>query len=549
MGKVWSVDAVAKNASTSFYGNIVSLTESPLQEDLIWIGTDDGLIQFTRDGGTTWQRLDSLPDVPEMTYVSDLGTSHFAPGTVYAAFDNHKKGDFLPYLFKTTDFGRTWTSLTANLPERGSVHTVAEDHVDPRLLFVGTEFGLFFSSDGGTHWVQLEEGLPPIAVRDLALQQRENDLIAGTFGRGIFILDDYSCLRGLNEDALAQEALLFPTRRSWMYFQDTPLGTRGKGFQGDSFFTAPNPPFGAVITYYLRDEVKSRKALRQAEEKRAQEAGEEIAYPDWEALRAEDTEDKPSVLLIVSDNDGNTIRTLEGSTKPGLHRLAWDFRFPPSTPVDLSPDDPGPFSDRPHGPMVAPATFQIVLGKRVDGQYTQLAGPVQLVAESLGTASLPTEDRQLLLEFQQKTARLQRAILGAGGTLREAENRLKHLKQAVLDTPAADPSLYQRTVELEEQLFGLRTRLTGDRVRSSRNAPVPPSMTRRIQGIVAGHWASSSAPTNTQREAYEIAAQDFAILLQEIRQFVEQDLGDLENELEGMGAPWTPGRIPRWEPE
>ena len=190
MGKVWGPDAVAKGASTSFYGNIVSLEESPLVEGLLYVGTDDGLVQVSEDGGKTWRRQETFPGVPEMSYVSDLFASRFDANVVYAAFNNHKSGDFKPYLLRSGDRGRTWTSVTADLPARGSAWTIAEDTVEKDLLFAGTEFGLFFSRDGGKKWVQLKGGMPVIAVRDLAIQKRESDLVVATFGRGFYVLDD-----------------------------------------------------------------------------------------------------------------------------------------------------------------------------------------------------------------------------------------------------------------------------------------------------------------------------------------------------------------------
>src|SRR5262249_51352429 len=155
----------------------------------------DGLIHATPDGGKTWRKIDRFPGVPERSYVSRLLASQHAKGTVYASFDNHKNSDFAPYLLKSEDQGRTWTSLSKDLPKNGPVLALAEDHVDPNLLFVGTEFGLFFTPDGGKRWVRLKAGLPTISVRDLAIQKRESDLAVGTFGRGIYILDDYSPLR------------------------------------------------------------------------------------------------------------------------------------------------------------------------------------------------------------------------------------------------------------------------------------------------------------------------------------------------------------------
>src|SRR5438445_141290 len=206
MGKVWSMDAVAKNASTAYFGNASALAESPKKEGLIYIGTDDGLLQITEDGGKNWRKVEKVGDVPELAYVSRIIASNHDAETVYVAFENHQNADFKPYLFKSTDAGRTWTSIKSNLPANWPVWSIAEDHVNQKLLFVGTEFGLFFLIDDGQKWIQLKGLLRTIHVRDIAIQRRENDLVLGTFGRGFYILDNYTPLRMLQPEMLKQDA-------------------------------------------------------------------------------------------------------------------------------------------------------------------------------------------------------------------------------------------------------------------------------------------------------------------------------------------------------
>lgn len=550
MGKVWSIDAVAKNASTSFYGNIVALTESPLQEGLIYAGTDDGLVQVTENGGESWRKIEKFPGVPEITYVNSLLASQHDVNTVYAVFNNHKRGDFKPYLLKSGDRGKSWVSVSGNLPERGSLYSIAEDHVNPNLLFVGSEFAVFFTLDGGKNWIQLQGGMPTIAVRDLAIQKRENDLVVGTFGRGIYILDDYSLLRQLSAEALEQEAVLYPVKNAWMYIESAPLGLRDKSFQGDSYFTAPNPPFGATFTYYLKEEIKTLKKQRQEAEKKLEKEGGVVRYPDWETLRAEAREEAPAIILTVKDEEGNVVRRLSGPVKAGFHRIAWDLRYPAANPTSLEPPDrDDPFADQPLGPLAAPGTYTVFLARRVDGKETPLSAPQTFSAQPLNIATLPAADRAALLAFQQKTARLQRAVLGAEKAADEAQTRLNYIKQALTDTPGAGSVLLQEALALQNRLKDLQTRLSGDRVIASRNEPTPPSIVGRVQGIVYGHWASTSAPTQTHRQAYQIAAEEFTPVLEGLRVLIEVDLKSLEERLESAGAPWTPGRVPRWKAE
>ncbi len=550
MGRVWSVDAVAKNASTSFYGNIVSLDESPLVEGLLYVGTDDGLVQVSEDGGGGWRKVERFPGVPERTYVSDLAASPHDAAVVYAAFDNHKMGDFKPYLLRSGDRGRTWKSIAGDLPERGTVYSVVEDPKEPGLLFAGTEFGLFFTLDGGGKWVRLKGGLPTIAVRDLEIQEREDDLVLATFGRGFYILDDYSPLRLVTAELLEREATLFPVPRTWMYIETDPLGLKGKSFQGASYFTAPNPPFGAVFTYYLEDELKTRRAKRQEEEKKPAEKGDDVFYPSWEALEAEEREEEPAVILTVTDEAGNVVRRLTGPVKAGFHRVAWDLRHPPASPTSLEPPKTdNPFVEPPVGPLAVPGTYRVALAKRVEGKLVPLGEPQAFTAEPLGAATLPAPDRGELAAFQRKTARLQRAVLGAVEAAGEADKRLDHLKKALDDTPGADPALMDEVRALRSRLRDLTLALSGGTVRQKYNEPELPSITDRVQGIIFGHWASTSAPTATHRQAYETAAEAFAGVLEGLRQLVEVDLAGLEQRAEAAGAPWTPGRVPRWSRE
>jgi photosystem II stability/assembly factor-like uncharacterized protein len=548
MGRVWSVDAVAKSNSTSFYGNIVSLAESPLVEGLLYAGTDDGLIQVSENGGGSWRSVDSVPGVPDLAYVADLEVSLHEEDTVFAVFNNHKMGDFKPYILESRDRGRTWAPLAGDLPERGSVWAVAQDHVAADIFFAGTEFGLFFTVDRGAHWIRLKGDLPVIAIRDLEIQRRENDLVAASFGRGFFILDDYASLRGVSEESLAKEALLFPVRKAPMFVPATPLGGSRKGSQGDAFFTAPNPPGGAVFTYYLKEGLETARRKRRDEEKKI--AGEKgaISYPSWEELRSEDREEEPAIIFTIRDAAGRVVRRLTGPVSGGFHRVAWNLRYPAFTPTSLKHRDDGdPWNRLPVGPFVQPGKYTVDLAKRVAGKATLLCEAVPFECEPLGLSTLPPPDREELLAFQMKTGRLQRALLGAREAAGEARERIKYAIKAIHDTPGVDPSLGDDARQLGVRLDDLLIRLTGDSTRQRRNEPVPPSILNRVQGIVRGHWSCLSAPTATQREAYGIAAAEFTGFLESFRVLVEEDLKRLEENLDSAGAPWTPGRLPRWE--
>ncbi|MFQ5691121.1 MAG: glycosyl hydrolase [Gemmatimonadota bacterium] len=541
MGRVWSVDAVAKNRSTSVYGTIVSLSESPLVEDLLYVGTDDGWIQVSEDGGTHWRRVEHLPGVPDTSYVNDLEASRTDPNTVYAVLNNHKRGDFKPYVLRSTDRGRTWRSIAGDLPERGPAYTIVQDEEQPDLLFVGTEYGIFFTVDGGKKWVQLKGGMPTIAIRELEIQRREHDLVAASFGRGFFILDDYTPLRQLSEAALQEEARIFPVKKAWMYVPASPLGGGGKASQGTSFFTAPNPPFGATFTYYLKESRETRKARRHKKESELEKKGADVFYPPWEELKAEDREERPLVFLTVRDEAGQVVRRIKGSTSRGIHRATWDFRYPGFTPISRKEDG--------FGPLAVPGRYTVSLSELVESGIHELVPPAPFEVEPLGAPSLPPADRRALLAFEKQTGALQRAVMGASRAAQETAERLELIKRAIEVTPTVDIELRKEARALELRLMDLREALRGDPTRSRRSEPAMPGILARVQQIVRGHWSSTSAPTRTHRRLYEIASQEFTDVSEGLRQLIEVDLPALEGRLDAAGVPWTPGRrVPRWPP-
>ncbi|MCP4903140.1 MAG: glycosyl hydrolase [bacterium] len=549
MGKVWNADAVAKSASTSMFGNAVALTESPLVEGLLYVGTDDGLIHVTEDNGTTWRTIEEIKGVPEMTYAARLEADLHDADTIYAAFSNHKNGDFKPYAVKSTDRGQTWSSIAGDLPERGMVWALVQDHVKPELLFAGTEFGVFFTLDGGEKWIQLKNGIPTIAVRDLAIQQRENDLAVGTFGRGFFILDDYTPLRHVSEDVLEQAALVFPVKDALSYIEHSRLGLPlDKAFQGDHFYSAPNPPFGAVFTYYLKDKLMTRKERRHKAEKDAAKAEETAAYPSTDDLRAEVLESDPQILLTVRDDSGAVVKRIKGSRDKGMHRVAWGLRYPTSTPVDLKPGEPSIWGPPDVGPLALPGTYTMTLAQEVDGVVTDLVEPVAFEVVPLNLATFTAEDREAVLAFQQKAARLQRAVHGTLKSAGEAESRIAHLKKAVLETPAVDTATLERVQGFQAEIDRILIALRGDRSLARRNEPTPPSILGRVETIIGGQFHVTSAPTQTNIDGYTYAGEAFTTELANLKALFG-DVEALEAELEQAGAPWTPGRLPDWSIE
>jgi photosystem II stability/assembly factor-like uncharacterized protein len=271
---------------------IITISESPLVPGVIWAGTDDGNVQLTRNDGATWTNVRAaVPGVPKGIWVSRVEASHFDAGTCYLTFDGHRSDDFRPYVFKTTDYGKSWTAIAGNLPDNQPVYVIREDLKNKDLLFLGTEFGAHFSRDAGKTWSSLSLNLPVVPVHDLLIHPRDNDLIAGTHGRGIWILDDISALRGATDGILGQDAYLFEVNKPGTRWLEIGRGGYGRG---DLFFKGENPPFGALLNFYLK--AKPGKAA----------------------------------TMEIADATG-TLKTtyILDTAEAGINRVVWDLRFDP----------------------------------------------------------------------------------------------------------------------------------------------------------------------------------------------------------------------------
>lgn len=544
MGKIWGPDAIEKNVSTALYGNASALSESPKKEGLIYVGTDDGLIQVTEDAGKNWRKIDKFPDVPDMSYVSRVLASQHNANTVYAAFNNHQNGDFKPYILKSTDTGRTWTSIKGNLPERGSLYAFAEDHVNPNLLFVGTEFGLFFSVDGGAKWVQMKGGLPTIAVRDIAIQKREDDLVLGTFGRGIYVLDDYAPLRQISAETLTKDSALFPVKDALMYIRSN---SSFSGSQGSSLFTAPNPPYGANFVYYLKESPKTLKQQRLEAEREAEKKKQAIRYPTRAELRAEGEEDPPVLIFTVSDAEGKVVRRLNVPAGPGVQRTTWDFRYapssisaaPPQPPLGVTLPEGATFG--PQGQLVMPGKYSVTMSLKVNGVTTQFPGSQSFNVVVEGKENMTAAERSALAEFQRKVAVLQRNVNAASDVATTTKARIGFLKRSAQEAPVSTQKLIDETEALDAKFDGILNKLRGGREDS--DIP-PPSISSRINNVAGGVRLSLTRPTQTQLNQYNIVSAEFNPVLAQLKMLVETEIPKLEKALEEAGAPLTPGRLP-----
>ncbi len=541
MGRVQSFDAVWDLWAMSEYGTVTSVSESPRVDGLVYAGSDDGLIHVTEDGGKSWRKIDSLPGIEPFFFVNDIKADLHDADTVYAVVDHHKDGDFAPYVLKSSDRGRSWSSIVGDLPERHIVWRLVQDHVDPDLLFVGTEFGVFFTVDGGTRWVKLSGGAPNIPFRDLVIQTRENDLVGATFGRSIYVFDDYTPLRGLTEKTLEQEAELFPVRKAWWYIPQRPLGDDEKADQGAGFFVAPNPPFGAVFTYYLRDEIKTRKKTRNEKEKKLAEKGTNAPYPGWDELRREELEEDPSIVLTVRDAAGEVVRRLAGPVKAGFHRVAWDLRYPSPAPWKPAKDDAERDDDDRSGFLAAPGSYSVSLARRVDGVLTDLGRTRSFEVVPLRKGTLPGAGPAELVAYTRKLDALQRSVGAARSAIAETAGRIEGIKEALMRSTAG-PELDDQARKLEQRLDRMQAELDVNRRRDMAGDPGPVSISRRLDVAVKGSRYSTYGPTPTHLAGIEIVREELAQLKSDLDRLIDVDLPALEKQLDDAGVPWTPGR-------
>ena len=539
MGRKQSWDSSWDVLAMSNYNTITSLSESPLVDGLIYAGTDDGLLQITENGGETWRSIEvRRMGVPERAFINDIKADLHDPDTVYVSLDNHKYGDYTPYLVKSTDRGRSWTSISSNLPDRHLVWRTVQDHEKPELLFAATEFGIFFTIDGGGHWIELEGGVPTISFRDLAIQKRENDLVGASFGRGFFVLDDYSVLREVSEASLAREGSLYSTRKAWLYMPRSDLDFEDyKGSQGASHYVAPNPPFGAVFTYHLSEGMNTLAETRQAAEEPLEAAGADIDFPGWEAVGREATQAAPAVLVVVRDAQGNVVRRVEGPTGKGFHRIAWDLRYP-APQVITAGQESG--EDEAKGLMAAPGTYTATLYKRVDGQVNQLDDPIEFQVERLFQGALPGSSDVDVAAFWRAWEDAARESSRLSLDLKHALARVDAMSHALAQSRADAGEIDARLHELRASLHALDTKLNGNPAKREVGEKTRPTVSQRLFVVERTVYRSLYGPTETGKEQLDLATKAMSSLRTRLDAEVAK-LREIGAALVAEGAPYVEG--------
>ncbi len=539
MGRTWSYDAPWDLLAMSMYNTITSLSESPLVAGLMYVGTDDGLIQISEDDGQTWRQVDDLPGVPDRFFVNDIKADLHDPDTVYVVVDDHKSGDFAPYILRSTNRGRSWRSISNDLPERHVLWRVVQDHEKPGLMFLGTEFGVFFTVNGGDNWTKLSGGTPNIPFRDLVIQTRENDLVGATFGRSFYVLDDYSPLRDVTASMLANDSMLFPIRTARWYLPRKPLGCgepNCRGSQGDAGFVGENPAFGATFTYYLPESLQNEKDARREAEKELEAENENVAFASWGRIQSEELEDAPAIVFTIKNANGEIVRNIEGPVEAGFHRVAWNLRYPEVTPwgPDQERGDSG-------GVLVAPGTFSVSMSKRVDGVLTALNQEQSFDVVSIREPTLAGSSQEQRVIFSSQVDELLRAAAGTSEAIDQIVAEIDAIKD-VLPTSTADGSMYEIANALQQHLRRQNDRLTGNSTRSSFKDLEGLSVQDRLWHAGFTPGATAYGPTPAQRESYRIARAQYDDVVATLTQPIETGYEALKEALDAAGVPWTPGR-------
>ena len=537
MGKQQSWDNAWDMKAMSTYNTITSLAESPIQEGLIYAGTDDGLIQITEDEGTTWNRIEvgSIKGVPATAFVNDIRADLYDASTVYAALDNHKYGDFKPYLIKSIDKGKKWTVINGDLPANLITWRLVQDHVKKDLLFVATEFGIYFTPNGGSNWIQLKGGLPTISFRDLTIQRRENDLVAASFGRGFYVLDDISALRDFDLSMLKSEASLFDVKSAYLYIEKNAVYG-----QGDAAYKAKNPPFGAVFTYFLSKKLKSLKEIRQEKEKKQIKANNGIKFPGWDSIEKEKNQEIPAILITVKDSQGTVVNIFEGTNKKGFNRVNWKLDYSDKNIEKLEFKKVENNSES-NGFLVTPGDFTVTLSKRTDGEIAELSVPQKFKVVLLKEGALKGASYDEINAFREQFTESLQDLSATKYNLAKNLLLIGAMQRAVDRSIRSTNNLTKRIYDVRSKLLDLDKRLNGDKAKGEIGEWF--NLTPGIDNIGNNILKNSTyGPTKNQLASIERSKKQLDQIKTELINLDKNVLPQLEKDLKAAGAPWIEGQ-------
>ena len=527
MGKQQSWDSAWDVYAMSTYNTITSLSESILDQNILYAGTDDGLIHSTKDGGSSWTSItvDKLPGVPDSSFVNDIKADLHNDQVAYVALDNHKFGDYSPYLYKTSNGGKSWKPIINGLPEDTFVWRIVQDHIDPNLLFLASEYGLYFSNNQGEKWIKFSTGLPTISVRDLVIQKRENDLVLATFGRGFYVLDDFSSLRKLNTSN-SNEVILFDVKEALQY---NPIRS-GTSSQGSSYYTSKNPPYGAIFSYNLPDSYKSLKSLRSKREKELDKLNKDIPFVGWDELDKEINETKSKIILEIRDDNGDLVDRINGSTKKGINRVSWNLSKPLPTILDSN-------SRWSRSSLtVKPGKYSVHLLELVQGGVNELTKSktfdVKRIRENVLKNPLNSKIDEFILElnkFEIEYSVMISNYIKSKKKQSSFNNTLRFIKNI-------DSDLLNKLNELNEQMNLIDVLLYGSKSKKEIMEKDITLVSERISIAKRGFYGNSYGPTKQHMDSFGIAKDQWDSILPRVEKFIKA-VDVLSNDLEQLGAP------------
>jgi photosystem II stability/assembly factor-like uncharacterized protein len=502
MGALPDKNMLSRHDGQETFGQIVTFAESPIKEGLLYAGTDDGNLQISRDGNRTWKNITAnIPGVPKNTYVSRIVPSRYAEGTAYLTLDGHRADDYSTYVFVTNDFGQSWKSIKSNLPAGVTARVIREHPRNQNLLFLGTEFGAYVSFDRGARWTRLQGNLPMVRVDDIQIHPRDNAMVLATHGRSIWVLDDLSPLERAADSILASDIHLFdvaPATHFRLYNR--------KGNIGHKWFTAPNPPYGAVINYYLKDKPKD------------------------------------DVKITITNSAGTVVRELKGPKEAGLSRVVWDLRLnsPAPPPEGAGEGGGGGFFGQSRGPRVQPGTYTIKIAagdKTASGTVAVQEDPRIQIVEA---------DRGKLNDAIARVYALQKSADGARKTMRSLNTQITALQTSLKDNPEVSKQTNDSIQKLADQLSQIQKKLvappdTGGAGPALPDEPRP--LLSQINGLAGGLDSYTAAPTADEMVRIDDLAKQLNDLIAELNKFVETDVANLNKQLREGGLQFlNPGK-------
>jgi photosystem II stability/assembly factor-like uncharacterized protein len=494
MGALPDKNTLSRHDGVETFGQIVTLAESPIKEGLLYAGTDDGNLQISRDSGRTWKNITGkVPGVPDKTYVSRVVPSRYAEGTAYLTLDGHRADDYNTYVFVTTDYGESWKTIKSNIPAGVTTRVIREHPRNQNLLFLGTEFGVYVSFDRGGRWTRLKGNLPLVRIDDLQIHPRDNALVLATHGRSVWVLDDLSPLERASENILTSDIHLFDVANA------THFRLYGrKGSTGHKWFAAANPPYGAVINYYVKDKPKD------------------------------------DVKVTITDSGGTVVRDLKGPKEAGLNRLVWDLRLnPPAPPPEGQGEGGGGFFGAPRGPRVQPGAYTIKIAagdKTATSKVTVQEDPRIQIVEA---------DRGKLNEAIARVYALQKSAQDARKTMQSLKTQITTLQSSLKDNPDSSKQVNDSVQKLSDQLAAIQKKLVSAPDTSGSAGPALPDEPRpllsQITGVAFGLDSYTAAPTDDEKTRIEDLSKQLKDFVAELNKFIGEDVNNLNKQLRESG--------------